>query len=97
MKRPVRVFQVATGNVGTEMIGRILEHRDLELVGLHCYTPEKVGRDVGETVGLPTIAVVATGTVDEIIAARPNVVMFDGDSPNFDLYERVPEAGIKSG
>jgi len=37
MKRPVRVFQVATGNVGTEMIRRVMEHADLELVGLHCY------------------------------------------------------------
>lgn len=27
MKRRVRVFQVATGNVGTEMIGLIMERR----------------------------------------------------------------------
>jgi 4-hydroxy-tetrahydrodipicolinate reductase len=56
------------------MIFRILEHCYLELVGPHCYTTEKLGRDAGEIVGLPTIAVVATGTVDEIIAARPDVV-----------------------
>jgi len=81
MKRPVRVFQVATGNVGTEMIGRIMEHADLELVGLHCYTPEKVGRDAGEIVGLPEIGVTATGTIDEIITARPDVVTFHGVFP----------------
>src|SRR5437588_1033705 len=45
---PIRVFQVATGNVGTEMIKRLGNHPDLELIGLHCYTPEKIGRDVGE-------------------------------------------------
>ena len=94
MKRPVRVFQVATGNVGSEMIGRIMEHADLELVGLHCYTPEKVGRDAGEIVGLPQIGVTATGTIDEIIAARPDVVTFHGVFPDFDLYERVLSAGI---
>src|SRR6478736_743047 len=37
---PIRVFQVATGNVGSEMIRRIATHPDLELIGLHCYTTE---------------------------------------------------------
>ncbi|MFE3227792.1 hypothetical protein [Nocardia sp. NPDC059228] len=32
-RRPIRVFQVATGNVGTEMIKRIGAHPDLELIG----------------------------------------------------------------
>ena len=45
----VRVFQVATGNLGTEMIGRIQQHPDLELVGLHCYSPDKIGRDAGRS------------------------------------------------
>ena len=45
--KPIRVFQVATGNVGTEMIKRISNRPDLELVGLHCYTPEKICRDAG--------------------------------------------------
>ena len=34
--QPVRVFQVASGNVGTEMIKRISTHPDFELIGLHC-------------------------------------------------------------
>ena len=33
---PVRVFQVATGNVGSEMIKRIVKRPDLRLVGVHC-------------------------------------------------------------
>jgi 4-hydroxy-tetrahydrodipicolinate reductase len=51
-QRALRVFQVATGNVGSEMVGRIVEHPDLELVGLYCYSSEKVGRDAGEVVGI---------------------------------------------
>ena len=69
MNAPVRVFQVATGNVGSEMIKRIGNRADLEIVGLHCYSPDKIGRDAGEIVGLPTIGVKATGTVEEINAA----------------------------
>ncbi|MFC3962743.1 NAD(P)H-dependent amine dehydrogenase family protein [Nocardia jiangsuensis] len=90
----VRVFQVATGNLGTELIGRIREHPDLELVGLHCYSPEKVGRDAGEIVGIGPIGVLATGTVEEIVAAEPDVLTFHGVFPDEELYVRVLEAGI---
>ena len=59
MSKPIRVFQVATGNVGTEMIKRISARSDLELVGLHCYTAEKIGKDAGEIAGLAPIGVTA--------------------------------------
>ena len=88
------MFQVATGNVGSEMIKRIGPHPDLELIGLHCYSPDKVGRDAGEIVGIGPIGVIATGTVDEIIAAEPDVVTFHGVFPDEDLYVQVLEAGI---
>jgi len=90
----IRVFQVATGNVGAEMIKRIRHHPDLELVGLHCYSPDKVGRDAGEIAGIDPIGVAATGTVDEIIAAHPDCLTFHGVFPDVELYERVLEAGI---
>ena len=92
--RRLRVFQVATGNVGSEMIKRIQNHPDLELVGLHCYSPEKIGRDAGDIVGLEPVGVVATGTIDELIAAAPDCVTFHGVFPDVDLYERILEAGI---
>ena len=90
----IRVFQVATGNVGTEMIKRLRHRPEFELVGLHCYTPEKIGRDAGEIAGIGPIGVSATGTVEEIIAARPDVVTFHGVFPDEDLYVKVLEAGI---
>jgi 4-hydroxy-tetrahydrodipicolinate reductase len=92
--RPIRVFQVATGNVGSEMVKRLGPHPDLELVGVHCYSPDKVGRDIGELAGLDPIGILATGSVEEIIAAGPDVVTFHGVFPDEDLYERVLEAGI---
>jgi 4-hydroxy-tetrahydrodipicolinate reductase len=94
MTRPIRVFQVATGNVGSEMIKRLGPHPDLELVGVHCYSPDKVGRDVGELAGLGPVGITATGSIEEIIAAEPDVVTFHGVFPDEDLYERVLEAGI---
>ena len=94
MTAPLRVFQVATGNVGTEMIKRIGARSDLELVGLHCYSADKIGRDAGEIVGIGPIGVTATGTVEEIVAAKPDVLTFHGVFPDEDLYVRVLEAGI---
>ena len=81
MQRSIRVFQVATGNVGSEMIRRITQRRDLELVGLHCYSPDKIGRDAGEIVGMAPVGVIATGAVDDIIAAHPDVVTFRTSGP----------------
>jgi len=94
LDQPIRVFQVATGNVGSEMIKRLGQHPDLELIGVHCYSPNKVGRDVGELTGLGPVGLKATGTIDEMIAARPDVVTFHGVFPDEDLYLRVLEAGI---
>lgn len=93
-RKPIRVFQVATGNVGTEMVKRLGSHPDLQLVGVHCYSKEKVGRDVGEVVGIGPVGIVATGTIDEILAADPDVVTFHGVWPDMELYERVLEQGI---
>lgn len=90
----IRVFQVATGNVGTEMIKRLGNHPDLELVGVHCYSPAKIGRDVGELAGLAPVGVTATGTIEEIIAAQPDVITFHGVFPDEDLYLKVLKAGI---
>ena len=94
MTAPIRVFQVATGNVGSEMIKRLTKRSDLELVGLHCYSPDKVGRDAGEIVGIGPIGVTATGSVDQIVAAQPDVVTFHGVFPDEDLYVQLLEAGI---
>ena len=81
MQRSIRLLQVATGNVGSEMVRRITQRRDLELVGLHCYSPDKIGRDAGEIVGMAPVGVIATGAVDDIIAAHPDVVTFRTSGP----------------
>jgi len=90
----IRVFQVATGNVGSEMIKRYGAQSELELVGVHCYSPEKIGKDAGEIAGIEPNGVTATGTVEEILAAKPDVLTFHGVFPDEDLYVKVLEAGI---
>jgi 4-hydroxy-tetrahydrodipicolinate reductase len=90
----LRVVQFATGNVGSEMVRRIVEHPDLELVGLFCYSTEKVGRDAGEIVGLAPLGVRATNDIADVLLVRPDVVNFNGVWPDVDLFCTLLEAGI---
>jgi 4-hydroxy-tetrahydrodipicolinate reductase len=90
----LKVFQFATGNVGSEMVRRIVEHPDLELAGLYCYSSDKVGRDAGEIVGTVPLGITATGDVTDVLKAHPDVVNFNGVWPDIDLFCELLEAGI---
>jgi 4-hydroxy-tetrahydrodipicolinate reductase len=91
---PLRVFQFATGNVGSEMVKRIVQHPDLELVGLYCWTPAKVGRDAGEIAGVGRLGIPATDRFEDVLAAKPDVVNWNGVWPDVDLFCRLLEHGI---
>jgi 4-hydroxy-tetrahydrodipicolinate reductase len=87
-------LQFATGNVGSEMVGRIVDHPDLELVGLYCYSPDKVGLDAGEIVGMAPLGVTATGDAADVLKTKPDVVNFNGVWPDIDLFCELLDAGI---
>ena len=67
----LRVVQWTTGNVGRQSVAAIAENPGLELVGCYAWSPEKVGRDVGELCGLGRLGVTATDDVDALLALRP--------------------------
>lgn len=71
---PHKVIQFATGNVGTLALRAVIEHPDLELVGLWVHSADKAGRDAGELCGLDPVGVVATNSLDEILALDADVV-----------------------
>jgi 4-hydroxy-tetrahydrodipicolinate reductase len=91
---PLKVFQFATGNVGSEMVHKTVQHPDLELIGLYCYSEDKVGRDAGEIAGIDPIGVLATNSVEDVIAAKPDCVTYFGVWPDIDLFCRLLESGI---
>ena len=47
-----RVIQFSTGNVGQHSLRAIIGRPDLELVGVHAASPNKIGRDAAELCGL---------------------------------------------
>ena len=72
----LRVVQWATGGVGVAAIKGVLAHPDLELVGAWVHSPDKAGRDVGELVGLGPIGVIATSSIDDILALDADAVIY---------------------
>jgi 2,4-diaminopentanoate dehydrogenase len=72
----VRVLQWATGNVGRNAVEGVLSHPDLELVGARVYSPDKVGRDVGEVLGLGELGAPCVGSMDEVLGLSPDCVVY---------------------
>jgi 4-hydroxy-tetrahydrodipicolinate reductase len=73
-RRPYRVVQWSTGSVGASALRAIIEHPDLELVGVLVSDPAKVGRDAGELCGVGATGVIATDDVDAVLGLAPDCV-----------------------
>jgi 4-hydroxy-tetrahydrodipicolinate reductase len=89
-----RVAQWATGNVGSRCLSAIIDHPRFDLVGVRVYAEAKAGRDAGALCGRPPTGVTATRDIDEIIAARPDCVIYTPHEADFDDVCRLLEAGI---
>ncbi len=95
-----RVVQFSTGNVGQHSLRAIIGRPDLELVGVHAASPNKIGRDAAELCGLsePT-GVVATDDIDALIAIKPDCVVYtaQGETRPMEALEQMSKflaAGI---
>lgn len=88
-----RVVQWATGNIGTRSLRAVLEHPRLELVGVYVTSEAKAGRDAGALCDLPETGVVATRSIAEIIALRPDCVLYMPQVCNFDELCQLLESG----
>jgi hypothetical protein len=83
-----RVIHWGTGNTGRLALRGVLQHPDLELVGLYVHNPDKVGRDAGELIGLDHAGVTATNDVDALLALDADCLCYLGDG----IGPRAPEA-----
>ena len=88
-----RVVQWTTGKIGAEAVRGIVAHPELELVGAYAFSPDKVGRDVGELCGLQSVGVTATDDVDALLALAPDCVSYMPYRPDFDHVVRILESG----
>ena len=73
--RKYRVIQWGAGNIGLRSLQAVIEHPQLELVGLWVNSPEKIGRDAGALCGMAETGVRATHSLDEIAALEADCVV----------------------
>lgn len=92
-RRPLRVVQWATGNIGTRSLQGVIEHPGLELVGLFVHSPEKAGRDAGDLCGRPPTGVVATTDLEEIADLGADCVLYMPRYCDFDAVRRLLRGG----
>jgi 2,4-diaminopentanoate dehydrogenase len=86
--------QWTTGNVGKQSAIAIAPNPDLELAGCYAWSPDKVGRDVGELCGVEAFGVTATHDVDALLALRPDCVVYNPMWPSTDELVRILGAGV---
>lgn len=75
-----RVVHCGTGAVGTAALQGIIAHPDLELVGHHVWSPEKVGVDAGQLAGAADTGVLATDDWDALYDLEADCLSYFGDS-----------------
>jgi hypothetical protein len=92
-RKRYRVVQWATGNVGSRALRRAIEHPDLEVVGVWVHSANKVGRDAGELAGLARIGVKATNRMEDVLALKPDCVLYMPHVCNYDEVCRLLESG----
>ncbi|MDR3417261.1 MAG: hypothetical protein P4L83_13835 [Nevskia sp.] len=91
----LRIVQWTTGKVAREAIKAMLERPNLELVGVYAYSRDKAGQDVGDLVKLGRkLGIRATNDIDELIALKPDCVVYMPLHPDTGHMERLLRAGI---
>ena len=72
-----RVIQWSTGNVGRYALRGIINHPELELVGVWAHSKDKAGMDAGEIAGTGKTGVKVTNDADELLAMDADAVSYN--------------------
>lgn len=88
-----RVIQWATGNIGARALRTVIEHPEMELVGLYVSSPAKAGKDAGELAGITPCGIQATNSVDEIVALDADCVLYMRQGTDYDEVCRLLASG----
>lgn len=88
-----RVAQWTTGAVGREALRGILDHPELDLVGVKAYSAAKDGVDAGSLVDRPAVGVRATTDAGAVLAQAPDCVVYTPQTPSVDEVCAILAAG----
>lgn len=82
MSQPLRVINWATGHTGKMVVRALAERPDYRIDGAFVYSPDKVGRDLGEICCIGPLGVVATDDRQKIIDTPADCVLFLAGAEN---------------
>jgi 4-hydroxy-tetrahydrodipicolinate reductase len=90
-----RVIQWTTGNVGSRALRAIIEHPELELVGVYTHSEDKLNKDAAELCGLSEdTGVLATNDIEALLALEADCVNYNTLKPATEELERLLESGL---
>ncbi|MCX6398198.1 MAG: diacylglycerol kinase [Propionibacteriales bacterium] len=93
-----RVVVWGTGVVGKMVIAEIVKSPAFELVGVGVSNPDKVGKDAGEICGIDPTGVIATDSVEDLVALAPDALVHYGPTAQYaDENIRVMTAFLRAG
>jgi 2,4-diaminopentanoate dehydrogenase len=97
MRRRVVVW--GTGTIGMFGLRGLINHRDYELVGVHAWGADKVGKDAGDLLGTEKTGIITTDDVAALLALKPDCLVYQGNYASREeecVNEVIPflEAGI---
>ena len=99
MSDKIRVIQYGLGPIGSAIACHVMERPGLELVGSTDIDPAKVGKDVGEVIGLGRpLGFVVAGSLEQALARMEADLVLHATSSYFDLFKdqilEILEAGL---
>jgi hypothetical protein len=93
-----RIVIWGTGFVGKLVIAEVVKHPEFELVGVGVSNPAKVGVDAGEIAGIGPIGVLATDSIEQLVALQPDALVHYGPTAAYaDENIRVMTAFLRAG
>jgi hypothetical protein len=92
--RTYRVVQWAAGRMGKKAIRAVVDHPNLELVGLHVHSEDKEGKDAGVLAGTSPVGIRATRRIEDVVALEPDCVLYMQEGFDLDDLSRLLSSGI---
>jgi 4-hydroxy-tetrahydrodipicolinate reductase len=80
--------------MGKKAIRAVAGHPNLELVGLHVHSEDKEGKDAGVLAGISPIGILATRGIEDVIALKPDCVLYMQEGFDLDDLTRLLSSGI---
>ena len=90
----LRVALCGVGDVGHYAIRGVLSRSDMNLCGVQTFSSDKAGSDAAELIGWEPCGTLLTTSLEEVLAQRPDALVYCGKSRSYEPVLPYLRAGI---